>query len=378
VAFCLPFPLHGRYWTLAFRGAFDVYRRIYWIILLLLSLAVMPATAQDNADRPFEGVTLRVLSHDSFAFSERVLVDFEAETGMTVELLRAGDTGTMVNQAILSKNNPLADVLFGIDNTFLTRALDEDIFIPYESPLLETVPDTFILDPEHRVTPIDYGDVALNYDIAYFEENDIPVPTSLADLTDEAYTGLLVVQNPATSSPGLAFLMATVSEFGEDGDYTYLDYWTDLRANDVLIVEDWTTAYYSEFTLAGGDRPLVVSYASSPPAEVLFADPPVDSAVTGSVVADGTAFRQIEFAGILAGTENEAAAQAFIDFLLSVPFQEDMPLNMFVFPVNTEAELPEVFVEYTEVAENPAELPFAEIEANRESWIQAWTETVIR
>lgn len=354
-----------------------MYRNMF-LTFLLLSMAALPFTAQDAPNQPFEGVTLRVISHDSFAFSEDILIDFEQETGMLVELLRAGDTSTMVNQAILSKNNPLADVMFGIDNTFLSRALDEDIFIPYESPLLENVPGVFIVDEAHRVTPIDYGDVALNYDVAYFEENDIPVPTTLTDLTDATYADLLVVQNPATSSPGLAFLMTTIAEFGTDGDYTYLDYWTDLRANDVLVVQDWTTAYYSEFTIAGGSRPIVVSYASSPPAEVLFADPPVDEAITGSVVADGTTFRQIEFAGILTGTENEAAAQAFIDFMLSIPFQEDMPLNMFVFPVNNEAELPDVFVEYAEVAENPADLPFAEIEANREDWIQAWTETVIR
>jgi thiamine transport system substrate-binding protein len=352
-----------------------MFRRLF--LMSVMGLFVIPIIAQVDAPR-FEGVTLRVISHDSFTFSEDILVDFEEETGMLVEILRSGDTGSMVNQAILTKNNPLADVMFGVDNTFLTRALDAELFIPYESPLLENVAEEFIVDTEFRVTPIDYGDVALNYDIAYFEANDIPVPTSLADLTDEVYDSLLVVQNPATSSPGLAFLLATIAEFGEDGDYTYLDYWQDLRDNGLLVVEDWTSAYSGEFTLAGGNRPLVVSYASSPPAEVLFAEPPVDEAITGAIVDEGMAFRQIEFAGILAGTEYEAAAQAFIDFMLSEPFQEDMPLNMFVFPVNDQAELPEVFETYALVAESPAEIDFADIEANREDWIMAWTETVLR
>lgn len=346
------------------------------IFILLLMLTLSVASAQEDA--PFSGVILRVISHDSFAFTEEVLAGFESETGMTVEVLRAGDTGSMLNQSILSKNNPLADVMFGVDNTFLSRALDEDLFIPYTSPLLESVPAEFILDPENRVTPIDYGDVALNYDIAYFDQHELPLPTSLSDLIDPAYNGLLVVQNPATSSPGLAFLLATVAEFGTEGEYTYLDYWTELVANDVLVVSDWTTAYYNEFTLAGGDRPLVVSYASSPPAEVLFADPPTDEPLTGSLVADGMAFRQIEFAGILTGTDNEAAAQAFIDFLLSVEFQEDMPLNMFVFPVNTEAQLPEVFEDYAQLADKPAAIDSEAVEANRETWIQAWTQTVLR
>ena len=251
-------------------------RRQLLAVLLVFVLAVptMALAQQEQVDRPFEGVTLRVISHDSFNFTEDVMTAFEEETGMTVEVIRAGDTGTMVNQAIISANNPLADVMFGVDNTFLSRALSEDIFVPYESPLLENVPERFIIDEEHRVTPIDYGDVALNYDVNYFEENDLDVPQSLEALTDEAYQGLLVVENPATSSPGLAFLMTTIATFGTDGDYTYLDYWQDLVENEVLVVEDWTTAYYSEFTLAGGERPLVVSYASSPPAEVIFAEEP--------------------------------------------------------------------------------------------------------
>jgi thiamine transport system substrate-binding protein len=350
---------------------------VRWIaVFLLLLTASMGVVAQDDA-LPFEGVTLRVQTHDSFTYSENVMAAFEAETGMKVEVLRSGDAGSMVNQAILSKENPLADVLFGVDNTFLSRAIEAGIFVPYESALLAEVDEAFVVEDAY-VTPIDYGDVALNYDMAYFEENELAVPDSLTLLTDEAYRGLLVVQNPATSSPGLAFLLTTIATFGEDGDYTYVDYWNDLLDNDVLIVDDWTTAYYTHFSLAGGDRPLVVSYASSPPAEVLFADPPVEDAITGAIVADGMAFRQVEYVGILAGTENEAAAQAFIDFLVSTTFQEDMPLNMFVFPVNTEAELPEVFATYAEVAENPVEVAPEDIEANREDWIRAWTRTVRR
>jgi thiamine transport system substrate-binding protein len=350
-------------------------RQLFTIVLLLAAIA--PVGAQ-NSDLPFDGVTLRVISHDSFAFSEDVMTTFEAETGMTVEILRAGDTGTMLNQVILSKNNPLGDVIYGVDNTFLSRALAEDLFIPYTSEQLDTVDEAFIVDADHRVTPINYGDVALNYDQAYFDTNDIPLPDSLAQLTDPLYEGLLVVQNPASSSPGLAFLLTTIVTFGDDGDYTYLDYWADLVANDVLVVEDWTTAYYSEFTLAGGNRPLVVSYASSPPAEVIFAEEPLDEAPTGAIVADEMAFRQIEFAGILRGTDNEAAAQAFIDFLLSEPFQQDMPLNMFVFPVNQNATLPDAFTDYAQIAENPVEITYDQIDKNRREWVQAWTEAVLR
>jgi thiamine transport system substrate-binding protein len=348
--------------------------KAFLVLIALLGLALMPVFAQ-------EGTTLTVIAHDSFTYSEDVMAAFMEETGITVEVLRVGDAGTLVNQAVLSADNPLGDVLYGVDNTFLSRALDGEIFMTYESSLLENVSEEFILDAEHRVTPIDYGDVCLNYDVSYFEESDLAVPETLAALTDPMYAGLLAVENPATSSPGLAFLMATVAAFGEDGEYTYLNYWTDLVANDVYIADDWTDAYYGQFSGSAGsegDRPLVVSYASSPPAEVFFADPVPETAPTGTIVADGTCFRQIEFAGILNGSQNVEAAQQFIDFLLSVPFQEDMPLQMFVFPVNQEAELPEVFVEYAAIPENPAMLDAAAIDANRDAWIEAWTETVLR
>lgn len=344
------------------------------LFLVLIALAVAPvAQAQDNV--------LTVVAHDSFAYSDDVMAAFEQETGITVQVLRSGDAGTMVNQSILSKENPLGDVMYGVDNTFLSRALDADIFEPYESLALASVPDEFRLDPESRVTPVDYGDVCLNYDAAYFAENDLALPESLADLTKPEYRSLLAVENPATSSPGLAFLLTSIAAFGETGDYTYVDFWRDLVANDVYVSDDWSDAYYGQFSGSAGStgtRPLVVSYASSPPAEVFFAETPPETAPTGSIIADDTCFRQVEFAGVLKGGKNPEAAQKFIDFLLSVDFQEDMPLQMFVFPVNPDAVLPDVFAQYAAIPAHPVETSIDDIEANREQWIQTWTETVLR
>lgn len=324
---------------------------------------------------------ITMVTHDSFNMSQEVLDAFQAETGITVQILRSGDAGTMVNQSILSKANPLGDVLFGVDNTFLGRALDAELFIPYESSSLQEVPEEFKIDPENRVIPVDFGDVCLNYDRRVFDEQTPPLPQTLADLTQPEYKSLLVVQNPATSSPGLAFLMATINEFGAEGEYTYLDYWRELIANDVYISDDWSDAYYNQFSGSAGSqgtRPLVVSYASSPPAEVYFMETPPDQAPTSSIVADGMCFRQIEFVGILAGTPHLEASQRWVDFMLSVPFQEDMPLQMFVFPVHPAAKLPEVFDKYALVPENPIVMDIDVIDANREKWLQAWIETVLR
>lgn len=330
----------------------------------------------DDADAAADGdpVTLTLLTHDSFDMEEDVMAQFTAETGIAVDIVPVDDAGATVNQAILTKDDPLGDVLFGVDNTFLSRALDEDLFVPHESPALAGVDARFVLDDQHRVTPVDIGDVCLNYDRAWFAEQDLEVPDDLADLTDPAYAGLLTVLNPATSSPGLAFLLATVDRFGEDG---YLDFWAALVDNDVLVTDGWSEAYYDEFSATGtGDRPLVVSYASSPPAEVFFADPQPDEAPTG--VIEASCFRQIEFAGILQGTDHEDEARLLVDFLLSDAFQQALPLTMFVFPVVEGTPLPEVFEAHAVVPDEPLELDPAEIGAGREGWIDAWTRTVLR
>jgi thiamine transport system substrate-binding protein len=362
----------------------------YAIRILLVGLFVVSACGTEPAEptatpeptpEPTEAEvrTLRMMTHDSFDISEEVIDAFEEQHNARVEILKAGDAGVMVNQAILSTDSPLADVIYGVDNTLLSRALDAEILVPYASPLLEEIPDRLELDPEHRALPVDYGDVCLNYDKGWFAERPVDPPAHLEDLTEEAYRGLTVVEHPATSSPGLAFMLATIDHFGTEGEYTWQDYWADMRANDVLVVQGWSEAYYNQFTYYGeGQRPIVVSYASSPPVEVHFAEEDFEEAPTAAVTGDGSCFRQIEFVGILEGTEQQALAEAWIDFVLGPTFQEDIPLHMFVFPANENVTLPEVFVEFAAVPEDPAEIGYEAIDANRELWVETWTEVVLR
>lgn len=322
------------------------------------------------------GRQLTVMTHDSFNVSKEVVAGFEKEHGATIRFLKSGDAGAALVQAILSKENPLGDVFYGVDNTFLSRALRADIFMAYPSPLLADIPASLKLDPENRLLPVDYGDVCLNYDKGWFEKHQLAPPSSLSDLVKPEYKGLLVVENPATSSPGLSFLLATVGHFGEDG---YLDFWKKLKANGVVVANGWEDAYYGHFTAASeGDRPIVVSYASSPPAAVYFSETPVTEAPTAAVVSDGSAFRQVEFVGILKGAREVELAKRFVDFMLDRSFQEDIPLQMFVFPANSRAAMPKVFTDHAVVAENPAVVSPEAIEANREKWIADWTATVLR
>ncbi len=344
----------------------------YFLLFTLILASCAPKSTP--VPTPTEPQTITILTHDSFAIGEEVIKAFETDNNAKVVFIQSGDAGAVLNQAIITKDAPLADILFGVDNTFLSRALDANIFEVYQSAVLSNISAEYILDETYRALPVDYGDVCINYDKNYFAENNLVVPQTFEDLAKPEYKDLLVVENPATSSPGLAFLLATRAHFGDD----YLTYWQSLKENGVVVVDGWETAYYTNFSASSGKgpQPMVLSYASSPAAEVFFASEPLTESPTASIVASDMCFRQIEFVGILKNTPNKVLAQKFVDFMLSQQFQEDMPLNMFVYPVNKNAQLPEVFVNFAQVAENPAVLSYAEIASNRDAWIEAWTEVM--
>ncbi|TQS43461.1 thiamine ABC transporter substrate-binding protein [Cryptosporangium phraense] len=342
------------------------------LVALLCVTAVLAICSCSSPDADPTVVTL--LTHDSFRISPGVLADFEHRSGLKVRVLRSGDAGTLVNQAVLSKGHPQGDVLYGVDNTFLSRAVRAGIFTPYRAPTATQVPRAFDLDP--AVTPIDYGDVCVNYDKAWYTAHRLAPPRTFEDLTAPAYRNQLVVENPATSSPGLAFLLGTIASFGEAG---WTGWWKRLRANGALVTDTWAEAYRQRFTVGSGgqgNRPLVVSYASSPPAEVLYAAERPATAPSGVLV--DTCFRQIEFAGLLAGAKNSAGGRKLVDFLLSAEFQRDLPLQEFVLPVLPGTPLPREFTAYATLPARPLTLPAGEIDAHRDAWISRWTASVLR
>jgi thiamine transport system substrate-binding protein len=326
--------------------------------------------------------SITLVAYESFPEADtslnEALAAFTEETGIDVDVLVAGDTGTMLAKASLTAGNPEGDVMWGIDDTLLSRAVADGVFEPYVASGIAdgsiAIDEEFLaLAPNGEATPVDYGDVCVNYDIGWFAERGLAPPTTLADLIDPKYAGMLVVENPATSSPGLAFLLATIHEYGLEG---WQDYWSALGANGVEIVDSWTQAYYERFTWAGGGpTPMVVSYGSSPPAEVVFAEPPRDDAPTG--VIEDTCFRQVEFAGVLRGTDEPDAARRLVDFLVSERFQGELPLNLFVYPTNRAVELPPEFVEFAVVPETSRSIDPSVIDANRSIWIDEWTQLVL-
>ena len=338
------------------------------VLALVAGVLAIAACGEDDPR------TLTVITHDSFNLSDELMRQFEEENDVTVRLLPKGDAGAMLTSLILTRRNPEGDLAFGVDNSFLSRALLEGVFEEYESPLLARVPSN-LRPASSFVTPVDYGYVNFNYDIGWFEANGVEPPETLEDMLKPEYRGLVVVSNPASSSPGLAFLMATIEYFGED---QYLNWWRGMRENGLVVVDGWSTAYYTNFTRAGGGQPIVLSYATSPAFEQIFADPPQDEAPTANILPRLGVFRQVEYAGILAGTRNRELAEKFIDFLLSVPVQEDIPGQMAVYPVNQDAAVPDAFTRFSQVDVEVAEMTPERIADGRQRWIDEWTREVLR
>jgi thiamine transport system substrate-binding protein len=300
-----------------------------------------------------------LVTHDSFAMGEDVLAAFTEKTGITIDVRKVGDAGALTNQLVLTKGSPIGDVAYGVDTTFASRALAEDVFTPYDTKV--DGPADYQLDDTNRLTAVDLGDVCLNVDPAALAAKGVAEPTSYADLTKPEYKDLLVVEDPATSSPGLAYLLGTIAKLGTG----WQDYWRALKANGVKVVSGWEEAYTQDFSGSSGKgpRPIVVSYASSPSAELADDGTPRTKAVLD------TCFRQVEYAGILKNTED---ARQVMDFLLSEEFQSQVPEQMYVYPTRAGVTLPEAWQKAAPLPTAPAELPAADIQQNREQWISEW------
>lgn len=316
------------------------------LLLITAALAGCSNGSDTSSESPKEII---LVSYDAFTPAEGIFDDFTATYGPTVTVVTAGDTGSMVSKAILTAGNPEGDVMFGIDNTFLSRAQSGKVLEDY--------------------TPVDEGDVCVNFDKAWFASRKITPPTSLEDFIKPQYKNLLSVQNPVNSAPGFAFLLATIEHFGEG---KWQNYWKQLKANGVRISNDWTSAYTIDFSGSSGKGayPMVVSYGTSPAAEVLFAETPPTEAPTG--VLEETCFRSTEYVGVLRGTKNTEMAQKLVDYILDTKFQESMPTSLFVYPVNKNAALPEVFLKHAVKPTMSKTLSPDAIEKNRDGWIDAW------
>lgn len=341
------------------------FARLLLIGVIASSAALIGSCSPDT--EPRKSVTL--LAYDSFTIPDESFADFTEETGIEVDIALGGDAGELAAKVALTSGNPEGDVLWGFDNALLTRLMEAKAFEPYVSRAAPVDP-SLIASGQAVVTPVDFGFVCVNYDVAALQTLGLSPPKDFDDLVRPEYRGLLVVPDAAASSPGLAFVLATVSAF-ED---RWTEYWQALVDNDVALAGGWTDAYYTRFSRHGGDRPLVVSYSTSPPAEVIFSDPPlaIDAPAPTGIIED-TCFQQIEFAGVLRGSGNEEAARKLVDFLISRNFQELLPENLFVYPVNQEAELPDSFNRFAPPISDPWSMSSEEIARRRIDILDEWS-----
>jgi thiamine transport system substrate-binding protein len=335
--------------------------------VLAVSLTACTVTAEDPDDS--SGAKKVVLvTHDSFAAPQELLDEFKRDSGITIDVRKLGDAGALTNQLVLTKNNPIGDLAYGVDNTFASRALDEDVFAEYRSPDADKGPQRYQVDDSNRLTAVDVGDVCVNIDPAALAAKGVPEPKTLADLAKPQYRGMLVVEDPATSSPGLAFLLGTIASLG-DG---WQDFWTALKGNAMRVASGWEEAYTQLFSGSSGKGawPIVVSYASSPSAEVDESGKPRTKALLD------TCFRQVEYAGVLAGAKDGDSAKKVLDFLLSEKFQTALPGQMYVYPAREGVSLPQAWQQAAPLPKSPATMPAEEITQNRERWIGEWRDLV--
>ncbi len=346
-----------------------MHRRLLSAALLSVSIAALaPAVHAQKAP------VLRVLTHSSFDLPKEQLAQFEKDAGVKLQIVKAGDAGEMTNKLILTKARPIADVVFGIDNTLLPRAIAAGVIEPYTGPAAQRLSAATL---DAGVVPVDYGYVTLNIDKAWFAKSGLALPTSLEDLTQPAYAKLLVVQNPATSSPGMAFLQATIAGLGEEQAFRW---WGAMRANGLKVSKGWTEAYYTEFTRNGGTRPIVVSYASSPAAEVFYSKEKITESPTANLFLKGGVFRQVEGVALVKGGRPAAreAAGRLIEFLRSAPVQQSLQTTMWMFPAEVGAPRVEVIKRHAvepSAHDNPAS---AQAAAASKGWVQRWTQVVLK
>ena len=325
----------------------------------------------DDDETPEKNATeVVVVTHESFYLPKKLEKSFEEQTGFQLVVRASGDAGTLTNKLVLTQDDPIGDVAFGVDNTFASRALDADVFAEHADTVLPPVAEYELAgDDDHLLVPIDHGNVCVNIDDTWFAEHDLAEPRTLDDLTDPAYRDLFVLPGATTSSTGMAFLLATVAAYGDD----WPSYWSDLMDNGAKLTAGWSDAYEVDFTQGGGsgDRPIVLSYDSSPAFTV------ADGRSTTSALLD-TCFEQIEYAGVLTGAANVTGAESFLNFMLSPEVQQALPDSMYVFPVDPDIDLPTQWAKFAKQPTDPFSVDPAEISANRDAWLREWSDVTSR
>jgi thiamine transport system substrate-binding protein len=338
--------------------------RHFFVLRRLFALILWGCAANLSAE-----TVLRVVSHDSFKLSPALIAQFERQHQVKLRFMQSGDAGQLLNQLILTKHSPIADVVYGLDSPLADKAIAANLLA---SHTLAGSRVTAILPPP--AVSVMSGHVTLNVDLAWFKARRLPLPKSLDDLTLPAYKNLLVVQNPHTSSVGQAFLMAVMAHKGEKDGWIW---WQKMRQNGLKVTDGWREAYYQAFSRNGGAYPIVVSYASSPAAEVFFAQDKTAPPPTANLNLAGGVFHQVEGAALLKGGKHPELGQAFMAFLRSPAVQADIQTTLWMRPIIANTPIHPVLKMHAQVPTG-GQLYTAAMGAKSKVWLAAWGDLFLR
>ena len=307
---------------------------------------------------------LTIYAYDSFVSEwgpgPKIFPVFEKKYGIKLSVISAGDAGQVLQRAIIEKDNVKADLLIGIDNNLLARAIAENILSPYKSKNLDKIPEELVFDKTNRVTPFDYGYFSIIYD----SEKILNPPASLDDLLKPEYADSLILMDPRTSSPGLGFMLWTKVAFGNN----FGEYWKNLMPSVLTITDGWDSGY-GLFT--EGEAPMVLSYTTSPAYHAEYEN---TERYRAAIFPAGH-YMQIEGMGIVKGAKNRKVAEEFIDFILENEFQNEIPLTNWMYPVRTDLTLPDSF-NMAPKPEISLMISPEEIDIHLSEWIEEWINAV--
>ncbi len=353
-------------------------RKILFVLSLLLTAPLAGCLDFSSEDEP---PVVRILTYDITGFSDEMLSTFTNQTGFEIELVKADDAGGILEQLLQTQDAPQVDLAIGLDNTYLQTALDAELLQEHSTDVSGL--SSAALEPYNGpfAVPFDRGDVCLNYDESRVDGENLSVPTSLWDLTEPEWDGLAAFPSPLTSSPGRAFMTATVDYFENDDNGTTdaFDWWEAMAENGAIFTSGWTEAYeihysggYGEWVEGHiGDAAMTVSYCHSPGVEAYYSSNWTKST---SLTLPRATFHQVEYAAVVAGASEIDGANAFLAYLLSEDVNRNMPENNLMQSVLVDATWPETdgYAHHTDTPELNAEITTQRIGQDMDGWLSSW------
>jgi len=295
---------------------------------------------------------------------------FEKKHDVDVQFVATGDARMMLTKLLTEREagRPGADVFVGVGSVDLSMARGEDLFVPLtgeDIPNLASVREDLLIDPTNSLIPYEHSYVTLVYDSQVLAVEDVPL--TFEQLLDPKYKKMLILEDPRTSSVGLAFLLWTIHQYGDPG---YLDYWRKLLPNVLTITQGWSAAY--DLFLAR-EAPIVVSFSTDTAYSVIEEG----SARYKVMLLNSQGYRSIYLMGIVKGTKQQGLCKELLDFVLSPEVQERISTTEWMFPANRKTLLPVLFYQNAVFPPDPVMVPSERIGENLDRWLLEWAGIIV-